>query len=146
MSNILSSTSGAPLLALRTAILTLAHSGAAPGALVSLVVARILALWREEEQRKEQRKVEEEAIYRTTVHREEEAEEEQERQEYAKLFPTFAELFSDLTGEESLEGREVEGRKGEEAEGLTAGESEELLELVGLVQRLLLHEEPSKNR
>lgn len=146
MSRLLATTSSQPLLTLRSAILTLAHSGCAPGALVRLVVARILALWREEEQRKEQRKVEEEAIYRTIVHKEEEGEEEQERQEYAKLFPTFAELFSDLTGEESLEGKKVEERKEEEKEGLTAGESQELLELVGLVQRLLLHNETSTDR
>ena len=101
--------STALLLALKGAVLSLALGPRSPsGEVVRPVVQYLLAAWGEEKKEREERKEQEEAMYRTRTLPGEEEDSEQERKDYARLFPSFSELFADLVQEEQFEGKEHE--------------------------------------
>ena len=131
------------MLNLRSSLLTLALSWRSNPAMLKMLVDRILEVWKAEEAAREEKKALEESMYRMKTHTDEEGEEEQEKKEYAKLFPTFAELFSDLVQEDHF-GERKEASK--EASEVMVKDKSAVCDLVGLLQRLLLHKETSSER
>merc|ERR1719447_1503463 len=112
----MSSSSSSSMLNLRTSLLTLALSWRSNPAMLKMLVDRILEVWRSEEAAKEEKKALEESMYRMKTHTDEEGEEEQEKKEYAKLFPTFAELFSDLVQEDHFGERKEASKEASEVQ------------------------------
>merc|ERR550532_154114 len=114
---LMSTPSSSSMLNLRTSLLTLALSWRSNPAMLKMLVDRILDVWKSEEAAREEKKALEESMYRMKTHTDEEGEEEQEKKEYAKLFPTFAELFSDLVQEDHFgERKEVSKEASENAQ------------------------------
>merc|ERR1719266_2025085 len=136
----LMSSTSSPMLNLRSSLLTLALSWRSNPAMLKMLVDRILEVWKAEEAAREEKKALEESMYRMKTHTDEEGEEEQEKKEYAKLFPTFAELFSDLVQEDHF-GERKEASK--EASEVMVKDKSAVCDLVGLLQRLLLNKETS---
>merc|ERR1719430_211102 len=133
------------LIDLRSSILTLAQSQRPNPAMLKILVDKILEVWRREEAAREEKKALEDSMYRMKTHDEEEGEEELEKKEYAKLFPTFAELFSDLMQEDHFgERKEVANEASENVQ--MAKDKSSVCDLVRLLQSLLLHPETSVER
>ena len=142
---LMSTPSSSSMLNLRTSLLTLALSWRSNPAMLKMLVDRILDVWKSEEAAREEKKALEDSMYRMKTHTDEEGEEEQEKKEYAKLFPTFAELFSDLVQEDHFGERKEASKEASENAQMVKDKSA-VCDLVRLLQSLLLHSETSVER
>ncbi len=87
------------------------------GNLVSEIVLRLVAAWRQELELKKQVEAEEEAAFRTQTVCEDKDEEVELEEEYQRLFPSFQEAFAGLVQSNSLEDSSVQGDGDTESEG-----------------------------
>ena len=73
-----------------------------PSNLVQEVVSRILRAWRTELELKKKQELEDEATFKSRTVCKDEDEEKEAEEEFKALFPTFKELFADLTNTDTL--------------------------------------------